>query len=122
MDGPGGAVPWHVLEGVPSGREETPKLLDGLLKAGERRISWTRLRERVGTGWTGHPLFAPTAARLLEPLPELDVRHRRQVLAGTACGHAGQARRTPRTRGGRQPDRGPRYPVPAVGRAGERWA
>ncbi|MGW6950825.1 hypothetical protein [Streptomyces xanthophaeus] len=73
MDERGAGVPWHVLEGVPAGREEIPELLRGLVTFGERRHAWLRLEKKLG--WrTDDPLFAHAASHLFELLPALDER------------------------------------------------
>ncbi|MFJ8025861.1 hypothetical protein [Streptomyces sp. NPDC096311] len=72
-------VPWHVLEGVPTGREEIPGLLRGLTIPGRRRGAWRRLEKRLGWS-TADPVFAHVAARLFALLPEFDRRLRCEVL------------------------------------------
>ncbi|MEU9105640.1 hypothetical protein AB0D54_14910 [Streptomyces xanthophaeus] len=79
MDERGAGVPWHVLEGVPAGREELPGLLRGLVTFGQRRHAWLRLEKKLG--WrTDDPLFAHTASHLFELLPALDERRLVQAL------------------------------------------
>ncbi|MEV6734067.1 hypothetical protein [Streptomyces sp. NPDC051364] len=79
-------MPWHVLEGVPAGREEIPGLLRGLAIPGRRRGAWQRLEERLGWN-TASLVFAHAAARLFALIPEFDRRLRCEVpelLAGRA--------------------------------------
>ncbi|MEV7546608.1 hypothetical protein, partial [Streptomyces sp. NPDC089915] len=74
-----GPVAWHVLEGVPAGREEIPGLLRGLVTVGQRQKSWLRLEDALG--WRRDtPLFAHAVAHLLVLLPRLDDRRLAQVL------------------------------------------
>ncbi|WP_405982820.1 hypothetical protein [Streptomyces sp. NBC_00158] len=74
-----GPVAWHVLEGVPAGREEVPGLLRGLVTFGQRQKSWLRLADRLG--WQRDtPLFAHAVEHLLALLPQLDERRLVQVL------------------------------------------
>ncbi|MGW6688219.1 hypothetical protein [Streptomyces sp. NPDC054961] len=80
MDGRGAEVPWHVLEGVPEGRERVPGLLRGLVTPGRRRTSWAKLEALIG--WQrDEPLFPRVTSRLFELLPRLDERRRILVLA-----------------------------------------
>ncbi|MFI5980018.1 hypothetical protein ACIBEA_03970 [Streptomyces sp. NPDC051555] len=79
MNGRGAGVPWHVMEGVPAGRAEVPRLLRGLVIVGRRGKAWHRLEERLGWS-TDEPLFAHAASRLFELLPDLDDRRLVRVL------------------------------------------
>ncbi|MFJ7207114.1 hypothetical protein ACIQWR_26715 [Streptomyces sp. NPDC098789] len=79
MNGRGAGVPWHVMEGVPAGRAEVPRLLRELVTVGRRRKAWHQLEERLGWS-TNEPLFAHAASRLFELLPDLDDRRLVRVL------------------------------------------
>ncbi|MFG1805723.1 hypothetical protein [Streptomyces sp. NPDC049040] len=79
MDEGEAAVHWHVLEGVPAGQEQVPRLLSGMRSPESVSTSWARLVKRLHWS-TGDPLFPPIAAGLLEVLPDLDRSYRRHVL------------------------------------------
>lgn len=70
---------WHVLEGVPAGREEIPGLLRGLVTFGQRQKAWLRLEDKLGWG-SDTPLFAHAVTHLFVLLLQLDERRLVQVL------------------------------------------